>query len=569
MDAAAVARSHHCLCGGPTATGKPQRLQSAECHTTSFTLSPVSRQFCRKQHRWLQQKQQRLDSRRRPQPSGSLASRGSQADLQAFLSDIGRIERSRGRRVPPISSETADRGGYDSTRSRTSRWQGSAAASLASMAPTAPQAPVAPEGNAVQEATERVGVLLLNLGGPETLDDVQPFLFNLFADPDIIRLPRNLRFLQRPLAQFISSVRAPKSAEGYAAIGGGSPLRRITNDQAQALQESLEKKGCPAHVYVGMRYWHPFTEEAIFDIKQDRITRLVVLPLYPQFSISTSGSSLRLLERLFREDDYLVQMEHTVIPSWYQRSGYVKAMANLIEEELQKLPVPEEAHIFFSAHGVPVTYVEDAGDPYKAEMEECIALITQELEDRGVDNKYTLAYQSRVGPVEWLKPYTDETIKKLGKEGVKSLLAVPISFVSEHIETLEEIDVEYRELALASGIVHWGRVPALGVEPMFIDDLADAVLEALPFVGAMAMSSVDAKQALVPLGSVEELLATYDTLRRELPAPVAVWEWGWTKSAETWNGRIAMIAVLALLILEVTTGQGVLHQWGMLPPKTW
>lgn len=412
---------------------------------------------------------------------------------------------------------------------------------------------------------EKVGVLLLNLGGPETLEDVQPFLFNLFADPDIIRLPRLFRFLQKPLAHFISVARAPKSKEGYASIGGGSPLRQITDAQAEELRKSLWEKQVPAKVYVGMRYWHPFTEEAIEQIKRDGITKLVVLPLYPQFSISTSGSSLRLLESIFREDEYLVNMQHTVIPSWYQREGYIKAMANLIEKELEKFDRPEQAVIFFSAHGVPLAYVEEAGDPYKAEMEECVDLIMEELEKRKIINAYTLAYQSRVGPVEWLKPYTDETIIELGKKGVKRLLAVPISFVSEHIETLEEIDVEYKELALKSGIEKWGRVPALGCEPTFISDLADAVIESLPYVGAMAVSNLEARQSLVPLGSVEELLAVYDSKRRELPSPVTVWEWGWTRSAETWNGRAAMLAVLVLLVLEVTTGQGFLHQWGIFP----
>lgn len=239
----------------------------------------------------------------------------------------------------------------------------------------------------------KVGVLLLNLGGPETLRDVQPFLFNLFADPDIIRLPRLFRFLQMPLAQFISVLRAPKSREGYAAIGGGSPLRRITDEQADSLRKALQHKKVPAKVYVGMRYWHPFTEEAIKQIKNDGITKLVVLPLYPQFSISTSGSSLRLLERIFREDEYLVKMQHTVIPSWYQRQGYIKAMTNLMEKELKKFERPNEVMIFFSAHGVPLAYVEEAGDPYKAEMEECVDLIMKELKIRGLDNDHTLAYQ--------------------------------------------------------------------------------------------------------------------------------------------------------------------------------
>ncbi|KAG2713427.1 hypothetical protein I3760_04G176500 [Carya illinoinensis] len=418
--------------------------------------------------------------------------------------------------------------------------------------------------NAPIVGDDKIGVLLLNLGGPETLEDVQPFLFNLFADPDIIRLPRLFCFLQKPLAQFISVLRAPKSKEGYASIGGGSPLRRITDAQAEELRNFLWEKNVPADVYVGMRYWHPFTEEAIEQIKRDGITKLVVLPLYPQFSISTSGSSLRLLESIFREDEYLVNMQHTVIPSWYQRKGYIKAMADLIEKELINFDCPEQVMIFFSAHGVPLAYVEEAGDPYKAEMEECVDLIMEELEKRKITNACTLAYQSRVGPVEWLKPYTDETIIELGQKGVNSLLAVPISFVSEHIETLEEIDVEYKELALKSGIKTWGRVPALGCEPTFISDLADAVIESLPYVGAMAVSNLEARQSLVPLGSVEELLAAYDSQRRELPPPVTVSEWGWTRSAETWNGRAAMLAVLVLLALEVTTGEGFLHQCRVL-----
>ncbi|KAJ7958336.1 Ferrochelatase [Quillaja saponaria] len=335
---------------------------------------------------------------------------------------------------------------------------------------------------------EKVGVLLLNLGGPETLNDVQPFLFNLFADPDIIRLPRLFQFLQRPLAQLISVLRAPKSKEGYAAIGGGSPLRKITDEQAHALQMALEAKGMPVNVYVGMRYWYPFTEEAVRQIKKDAITRLVVLPLYPQFSISTTGSSIRVLQHIFREDAYLSRLPVSIINSWYQREGYIKSMADLIEKELNNFAEPKEVMIFFSAHGVPVSYVEDAGDPYRDQMEECISFIMQELKARGIDNEHTLAYQSRVGPVQWLKPYTDEVLVELGQKGVRSLLAVPVSFVSEHIETLEEIDMEYRELALESGIKSWGRVPALGVTSSFITDLADAVIEALPSATAISPS---------------------------------------------------------------------------------
>jgi len=428
-------------------------------------------------------------------------------------------------------------------------------------------------GGGEEEEEERVGVLLLNLGGPDRLDDVKPFLYNLFADPDIIRLPGALRALQPLIAWLISTSRAPKSIEAYKSIGGGSPLRRVTMEQGQALAEALAAKGCPARVYVGMRYWNPFTEEAVEALKADRINRLVVLPLYPQFSISTSGSSLRLLEEIFAADAFLSQLPHTVIPSWYQRPGYVTATADLIEAELAKFADSSDVHIFFSAHGVPVSYVEEAGDPYKAEMEECIQLIMEELQARGTGNDYTLAYQSRVGPVEWLKPYTDDTIRELGASGVKKLLAVPISFVSEHIETLEEIDMEYRELAEESGISEWGRVPTLGTNTTFIRDLADAVVEATPFAGAIkapAAAATPPPSALVPIGSVEDLLAAYDRERFVLPPPVEIWKWGWTRSAETWNGRLAMIAVSGLLLCEVTTGNTLLTVLGstFFPPPS-
>jgi ferrochelatase len=385
----------------------------------------------------------------------------------------------------------------------------------------------------------RVGVLLLNLGGPDQLEDVRPFLFNLFSDPEIIRLP--FSWLQKPLAWLISTSRARKSQENYKLIGGGSPLRRITEEQAQALQDSLRRKGQEAQIYIGMRYWHPFTEEAIARIKRDGIERLVILPLYPQFSISTSGSSFRLLDKLWQEDPALHNVDYTVIPSWYERPGYLQAMAQLISQELEQFSNPDNVHVFFSAHGVPLSYVEEAGDPYQQEIEECTELIMQTLNR---PNPYTLAYQSRVGPVEWLKPYTEEAIPELAAQGVQDLLVVPVSFVSEHIETLEEIDIEYRELAEEAGIHRFERVPALNTHPVFIDDLADVVLN--------AMNSPSLKLDEVP------------QMRKQVKMyPQERWEWGLTTSAEVWNGRIAMIGFLALLI-ELISGHGPLHFVGLL-----
>lgn len=385
----------------------------------------------------------------------------------------------------------------------------------------------------------RVGVLLLNLGGPDQLEDVRPFLFNLFSDPEIIRLP--FSWLQKPLAWLISTSRASKSQENYKTIGGGSPLRRITEEQAQALQEVLRQKGHEVQVYIGMRYWHPFTEEAIARIKRDGIDKLVILPLYPQFSISTSGSSFRLLERLWQEDPALQRIEYTVIPSWYKRPGYLKAMAQLIAQQLDQSADPNKAHIFFSAHGVPLSYVEEAGDPYQQEIEECTELIMRTLNR---PNSHTLAYQSRVGPVEWLKPYTEEAIPELAAQGVEDLLVVPISFVSEHIETLQEIDIEYRELAEEAGIENFQRVPALNTHPVFMDDLADLVVTAL-HEPSMKLSEVPQMRKQVKMYPQER------------------WEWGMTTAAEVWNGRLAMIGFIALII-ELISGHGPLHFVGLL-----
>jgi protoporphyrin/coproporphyrin ferrochelatase len=385
----------------------------------------------------------------------------------------------------------------------------------------------------------RVGVLLLNLGGPEKLEDVRPFLYNLFSDPEIIRLP--FPWLQKPLAWFISTSRARKSQENYRKIGGGSPLRRITEAQAAAIQQSLQLKGQEAAVYIGMRYWHPFTEEALAQIKRDGIKRLVILPLYPQFSISTSGSSFRLLEQLWRKDPYLQQIDYTAIPSWYERPGYLKAMAQLIARELDRAEHPDEAQIFFSAHGVPRSYVEEAGDPYQEEIEACTRAIVQTLNR---PNPYTLAYQSRVGPVEWLQPYTEDAIAELAERGVKSLVVVPLSFVSEHIETLEEIDIEYRELAEHAGIENFHRVPALDTHPGFIEDLADLVVEALQ----------------APPQTFERVTRLQKQVKMY---PQERWEWGMTTAAEIWNGRLAMLGFL-LLLAELISGNGPLHFFGLL-----
>ena len=216
-------------------------------------------------------------------------------------------------------------------------------------------------------------------------------------------------------------------------------------------------------------------------------------------------------------------------------------MVELIVGELEKFPHPDDVHIFFSAHGVPKNYVEVAGDPYQQEIEECTYLIMQTLNR---SNSHTLAYQSRVGPVEWLQPYTEDALKELGAKGVKDLVVVPISFVSEHIETLQEIDIEYREIAEEAGIHNFGRVPAPNTNPVFIKALSDLIIDAL-------------KQPDLKLSQVTQMK------KRVKMYPQELWAWGITTSAEVWNGRIAMLGFIGLII-ELVTGKGLLHVMGLL-----
>jgi len=320
-----------------------------------------------------------------------------------------------------------------------------------------------------------------------------------------------------------------------------------------------------------MRYWHPFTEEALEDMKADGVQRLIVLPLYPQFSISTSGSSLRLLERLYYSDQQLRQMRAVVIPSWFSRPGYVASLARLIKQKCDTFDDANAPHIFFSAHGLPKKYIENLGDPYRQQTEETVALVMTKLKQMGYGNEHTLAYQSRVGPVEWLRPYTDDTIRELGERGVTEMVTVPISFVSEHIETLEEIDVEYAELAQECGITGWARVPALGLETDFIDDLADAVVEALPQTEEAARSDINEGRP-VSLRVVNDLVQLRGKEEEIEFGPVRyeVRRTGLTPNAELINGRIAMTSITlaslwsaydGTLVTDILEGRLPFSQW--------
>eukprot|EP00568_Trieres_chinensis_P000613 CAMPEP_0183292450 /NCGR_PEP_ID=MMETSP0160_2-20130417/1492_1 /TAXON_ID=2839 ORGANISM="Odontella Sinensis, Strain Grunow 1884" /NCGR_SAMPLE_ID=MMETSP0160_2 /ASSEMBLY_ACC=CAM_ASM_000250 /LENGTH=509 /DNA_ID=CAMNT_0025453397 /DNA_START=86 /DNA_END=1615 /DNA_ORIENTATION=- len=433
-------------------------------------------------------------------------------------------------------------------------------------------------GEKAQEAEEtKVGVLLLNLGGPETGDDVEGFLYNLFADPDIIRLPPPLAPLQSTIALLISKRRAPKSRAAYESIGGGSPILKYSNAQADLLSKSLKDRyGLEASTYVGMRYWKPFTEEALDRIRADGVNALVIVPLYPQFSISTSGSSLRILQEEFaRRSDLWGEgkMVHTVVPSWYDRPGYVGAMADLINKELDSF-TPEEIaegtahgqkvpkHVLFSAHGVPRSYIE-AGDPYQRQIVECVEKIKERLpsEEEGV--QVHLSYQSRVGPIEWLRPYTDDVLPELGQKGVKNLVVVPISFVSEHIETLEEIDIEYRELAEESGIENWRRCPALNTDAAFIDDMADMVMEALSEpCQTVTEACVANNVGNVELKDIDEQMGVSVTGIGGVGAENKLYEQAQLSEGERWNGRLAMFGIGGTTLVELMSGKPFMNLFG-------
>jgi ferrochelatase len=319
------------------------------------------------------------------------------------------------------------------------------------------------------------GVLLFNLGGPETLQDVRPFLYNLFSDPEIIRIKSDP--LRKLLAWLISSTRQSKSRDLYRQIGGGSPLRRITEAQAVAVCSRMRERGCGAKVYVGMRCWKPSIDEAVGRILQDQITRLVILPLFPQFSSTTTGSCLKYFRILNQRLGLAAKMEIMVIQNWFEEPLYLDSMADLIHERLRSFgnSEPGKIHLLYSAHSLPARYI-DEGDPYLEQTRQSVAMIHSRLEP---EYPSSLGFQSKVGPVRWLGPATQDVLTELGRKGVESVLVVPVSFVSDHIETLQEIDIAYRDLAISSGIREFRRAAALNLYPKFIDGLADLAIRKL------------------------------------------------------------------------------------------
>lgn len=317
----------------------------------------------------------------------------------------------------------------------------------------------------VQKSKEQIGVLLLNLGGPERLQDVEPFLYNLFSDRQIIRLSP-FPFLQKPLARFIANRRAPKSCKAYKLIGGGSPLKKITAQQGRALEKLLARVST-FKVGMAMRYWYPSADAVLEEFAAAGIFKIVALTLYPHYSLATTGSSIIDLEKAAERLPHKFQI--TAVESWPDQPEYINCLVRSIRREVGRLPTTPT--IVYSAHSLPVTFIEE-GDPYLDDLAKTITAIEAQTGIRG-----RLCFQSRSGPVKWLAPSTPDTLAKLAEQGVRNIVMVPISFVSDHVETLYEIDIQYRELATDLGMKLY-RTESLNIEPEFIQGLAKLVIQA-------------------------------------------------------------------------------------------
>jgi len=309
-------------------------------------------------------------------------------------------------------------------------------------------------------------VILFNLGGPDKPESVEPFLFNLFNDPAIINIPSIFRY---PLAKFISKKRAPIAKNIYKEIGNKSPILELTQDQAKSLENNLSKKG-DYKCFIAMRCWHPRASNVIKKVREYNPEEIILLPLYPQYSTSTSGSSINEWCDLCKKENYNVKTK--IICCYPTENNFIASHISLINKTL-KVIEDNNFKLIFSAHGLPKSKIKK-GDPYQWQVEETVKKIMSNLENENLN--YVISYQSRVGLLKWIEPSTDEVIIKYSKEK-KGIVIVPITFVSEHSETLVELDIEYKKLAEKNGCDFYKRVPALGMEENFIKGLTELVLK--------------------------------------------------------------------------------------------
>ena len=327
---------------------------------------------------------------------------------------------------------------------------------------------------------KHIGIILHNLGGPTSLDAIRPFLYNLFLDPEIIRIPLpkpfDRLFPRKLFAWFVSRRRAPVVRPNYEAIGGRSPINERSEEQRRALESELNRRFegiARFHVRLGMRYWQPFTREAMEEFAQLGIRDVFLMPLYPQYSRTTSGSSFKEWRDLHSRR-YGRRFRVKAAKSYHVHPRYIAAINERIDATLRDRfddVERDDVQILFSAHGTPMSEVYE-GDPYSHQIKATMEAV---MADRGFDRPYHLSYQSRVGPVKWLEPYTQDKLAELGRNGTRALLVVPVAFVTDHIETLHELDIELREVAEHAGIGHYEVMYALNDGPTFIGALADVI----------------------------------------------------------------------------------------------
>jgi protoporphyrin/coproporphyrin ferrochelatase len=327
----------------------------------------------------------------------------------------------------------------------------------------------------------KIGVVLFQLGGPDSLAAIEPFLYNLFSDPDIIDFPF-ARIARQPLARLISSTRARHVRQHYAEIGGRSPILEFTQRQARALEAEL-KRDFDARVVVAMRYWHPFTAQAIRDLEAHAPDEVVLLPLYPQYSRTTTGSSLNEWKRRFQPNGWNPRVQ--AVTEFHENAGYIDALVESIHASLAAFENPADVDMVFSAHSVPMAVI-DGGDPYQRQIERTVELVWSQGRWPG---RRHLCYQSKVGASKWLQPSMHATIKQLASRGSRGVLVIPVSFVSDHVETLHEIDIEHRAQALGLGIQEFRMVPGLNDTPRFIGALGRLVRSHVAYPAAAALQA--------------------------------------------------------------------------------
>lgn len=314
----------------------------------------------------------------------------------------------------------------------------------------------------------KTAVVLFNLGGPDSPEAVEPFLFNLFSDPAIISVPQPFRWL---LARLISKRRAPVAREIYENLGGKSPLLELTEEQARALEKQCPDLG-EVKTFICMRYWHPMSAATADRVKRFDPDKIILLPLYPQYSTTTSASSIRDWHRAAAAAGLTAPtVEICCYPA---QDGWVDAQVSLIRNALNDAGEGVKPRVLFSAHGLPKKVIA-AGDPYQWQVEQTAEAVVERLGQDGLD--WIVCYQSQVGPLEWIGPSTDDEIKRAGRDGVP-VIVVPIAFVSEHSETLVELDIEYKELADEHGVPGYTRVPAVATHPSFVAAMAGLVRKA-------------------------------------------------------------------------------------------